>query len=375
MGWTMNWIRLPAAFLPSLVFFYFLNQGSQAVLGTALPKLLREACLIGGTDTLLALAVIAVLCGVFLGIVGLMFGDWAVRAAARHGGLRCCMFLGETYSGTRYYLKSPQFRDRKASQDSILIVETSGGAAPKAQNFRQIFRYHLLDEDGTRLEGREFGLQRAVEQLIISPVTLWLIFIFAGLAFLPSLVFEILQSPASRAEGLPIVLEPPFTDRVLLPAMPELALAFALTIAIGAAALWRRHRLMGHFRETSPTEDIKPRVQSGEILEGNIVERTSIDPGWYMSPQIGYSLKIDSRFEAPVIIGFCVASSPDCPLYKSLEHAVTEDIPVRVWVDPDAKVRPFMEPLPDFLEYSAPGNPGNQMGELPAQQASMMPNG
>lgn len=370
----MNWIKFPAAFLPSLVFLYFLNQGSQAVFGVALPEVLQQTCTVGSGDALFALAVIAVLCGVFLGLVGLMFGDWAVRATTRHGGLRCCLFLGETYCGTRYYLKSLPARDNKVSQDAVLIIDTNTGAAPKAQSFRNIFRFHLLDEEGLRLEGREIGLQRAVEQLIVSPVTLWLIFIFAGLAFLPSLVFEVLQPPAPGPEGRGMVLEPPYTDRVLLPEMPELALAFALTIAIGGAALWRRYRLMNGFQETSPNPQAKPRVQSGDILEGRIVERATIDPGWYLSPRIGYSLKIEGRFEAPVIIGFSVASSPDCPLFRSLEHAVAENSTVRVWVDPDAKVRPFMEPLPPVIEYKAPQSPPKQSADVPGQQASAVPN-
>lgn len=370
----MYWIRFPAAFLPSLVFLYFLNQGSQSALGMALPEALQQTWAVGSADVLFALGVITVLCGVFLGLVGLMFGDWAVRATTRHGGLRCCLFLGETYAGTRYYLKNAPTEDREVSRDAVLTIETDTGAAPKAQSFRNIFRFHLLDEEGLRLEGREIGLQRAVEQLIVSPVTLWLIFIFAGLAFLPSLVFEVLQSPAGRPEETPLVLEPPYTDRVLLPEMPELALAFALTIAIGGAALWRRYRLMNGFQETSPNAQAKPRVQSGDILEGRIVERASIDPGWYLSPRIGYSLKIEDRFEAPVIIGFSVASSPDCPLYRSLEHAVAENSAVRVWVDPDAKVRPFMEPLAPLIEYKAQKNTARRSTPVPGQQTSVMPN-
>lgn len=370
----MYWIRFPAAFLPSLVFLHFLNQGSRAVLGMALSETLQQTWVVGSVDALFALAVIAVLCCVFLGLLGLMFGDWAVRATTRHGGLRCCLFLGETYSGTRYYLKNAPAQNRKDSTSAVLTIETNTGAAPKAQSFRNIFRYHLLDEEGLRLEGREIGLQRAVEQLIVSPVTLWLIFIFAGLAFLPSLVFEVLRSPAGGSAGRPMVLEPPYTDRVLMPEMPELAVAFTLTVAIGGAALWRRYRLMNGFQATSPNAQAKPRVQSGDILEGKIVERASIDPGWYLSPRIGYSLKIENRFEAPVIIGFSVASSPDCPLFRSLEHAVAENNAVRVWVDPDAKVRPFMEPLPPVIEYKAQKNVGNRNAGAPGRQSSMIPN-
>jgi len=340
----MQAIKYPMALLPAGVFLYFLDQGFAAVFGAHLPTLLCGSSMTENPGILLSLAVIGLLCVLFLTIVGLTFGNWLARAVARYGGLRCGLYLGETFSGARYYVEYPR------AGKALMTFKTNDAGNPSAQSFRHLFRYHLLDDAGLRLEHKEIGLHHGVEQLIISLITLWLIFIFVGLAFLPSMIFEVLSAPRLPESGFFLPLQTIYADQVLLPSMPGLALAFAVTLALGLAALWRRHSLLVYYEETRPNATARPRVQSGEILDGRIIERSRIDPVWYHTPHVGYSLEIAGRFEPPVVLGFSLAARPDCPVYAGLERAAATDGKVRVWVDPHARIRPLSESLAEVGE-------------------------
>jgi len=339
----MPHIRYLAVPLPAAVMLYFLDRGLAMPLDSG--AFGGISAVVEGhlaADTMLSLAVVGLLCLVFAGVIGWMFGDWATRATARFGGLRCGVYLGETFSGVRYYA------DGSLSSGRVLQFKTGGAGSPDVQSFRHLFRRHLLDDEGLRLERREAGLHSAVETLIIRLLTLWLVFIFAGLALLPSLIFQVAGGPGVM--GALFATQNPYLEQVLLPAMPGLAIGLVATLALGIAALWRRQRFLRRFETAIANAHSKPLIQSGEILEGRVVERVQIDPDWYHAPHVGYCLEFAERFDPAVVLGFSLPARPDCPIFRSLERAAAAHSVVRVWVDPQARIHPLTEPLAEAGE-------------------------
>ena len=86
-----------------------------------------------------------------------------------------------------------------------------------------------------------------------------------------------------------------------------------------------------------------PRVQSGQILEGRIIERLPLDSTMRDGRQVGYSLWIEDPFELPVVLGFLLRQDSLCPLYKKMERAASCHQKVRVRVDPCGRIEPLAE--------------------------------